>query len=261
MVLRLRPANLRVNLKVKGTTEETGIPNTKEALDEATKDARAERGSLRTGDDITTFGIIEEVMEEGGTWLDVFDKMRTELIPVSKALADGQKLVNDLIKDPKFNAGSLKDFVKGLGELKTDSTFYMGVRSLGDTIREAHNELVNTAAYKAGDASTRLKANELAQAFQQTYAYHKGLLSDSMRIGRYSQEDISSMPSDLLALDGDALSQAIVNAAKDNPRNARLIDRFNSRIEQFNEYYIGNMLFSWKTQATNLMANTSNTFT
>ena len=219
------------SIKVKGTTEETVIPNTKEALDEATKDARAELGSLRTGDDITT-------------------------IPVSKALDDGQKLVNDLIKDPEFNKGSLTDFVKGLKDLKTDSTFYMGVRSLGDTIREAHNELVNTAAYKAGDAATRLKANELAQAFQQTYAYHKGLLSDSMRIGRYSQEDISSMPSDLLALDGDALSQAIANAAKDNPRNARLIDRFNNKVEQFNEYYIGNMLFSWKTQATNLMANT-----
>tara|TARA_B100000965_G_C19603362_1_gene764397 strand:- start:11313 stop:14792 length:3480 start_codon:yes stop_codon:yes gene_type:complete len=219
------------DIRVKGIDEETSIPNTKEALDEATKDARAERGSLRTGEDIIT-------------------------IPVATAVKKGQVLINQLIKDPNFNKGSLLDFVKKLGKLNTDSTFYMGIRGLGDNILDAHNNLVNTAAYKAKDEATVRKANELAEAYRQTYAYHQGLLSDSGRILRYSQEDLNSMPSDLLALDGDALSQAIFNAAKDNPRNAKLRDKFKNKIEQFNEYYVGNLLFSWKTQMTNIMANT-----
>jgi len=219
------------NIEVKGVTEEATIPKTKEGLDEATKEARAESGSLRTGDEVIT-------------------------VPVATAVKKGQALISKLIKDPEFNKGSLIDYVKGLKELTTDSTFYMGVRSLGDTILKAHDDLVNTAAYKAGDVETVRKANELAQAFQQTYAYHKGLLSESGRIMRYSQDDINAMPSDLLALDGQALSQAITNAAKTNPRNARFVDKFKNRMEQFNEYYVGNLLLSWKTQATNLMANT-----
>ena len=219
------------SIEVKGVTEEVTIPKTKESLDEATKEARAESGSLRTGDEVIT-------------------------VPVATAVKKGQALISKLIKDPEFNKGSLIDYVKGLKELTTDSTFYMGVRSLGDTILKAHDDLVNTAAYKAGDVETVRKANELAQAFQQTYAYHKGLLSESGRIMRYSQDDINAMPSDLLALDGQALSQAITNAAKTNPRNARFVDKFKNRMEQFNEYYVGNLLLSWKTQATNLMANT-----
>ena len=218
------------NIKVKGQTEEATIPNTKEALDEATKDARAERGSLRTGDEVIT-------------------------VPVATAVKKGQTLINSLIKDPEFNSGSLLDFAKGLKELQTDSTFYMGVRSFGNTLKETHDTLYNSAAYKAGDVETIRKVNELAEAFRQTYAYHKGLLSDSGRIMRYSQEDIDAMPRDLLSLDGAALSQAINNAATTNPRNAKLRDRVKNRIEQFNEYYVGNLLFSWKTQATNLVGN------
>ena len=65
-------------------------------------------GLIKAEDDIPfnnmgeTFDIVEEVMEEGGTWLDVFDKMRTELDESSDIIQEMFLTMNEALARQVF---------------------------------------------------------------------------------------------------------------------------------------------------------------
>ena len=138
--------------KPKVEVKETEVPKTKEELDLATKEERAEMGSLRSPDDVGP----------------------PKIVTIEETVARGNKLIGDLLRNT--DQYGILNFVKSLKEatIRPDgfdpAAWLTGMKTLTDSVDEALYKIEASAEYKAGDEAAILRKKQLVEARHSLHA-------------------------------------------------------------------------------------------
>lgn len=132
--------------------EPTEVPKTKKELDLATKEERAEMGSLRSPDDVGP----------------------PKIVTIEETVTRGNKLIADLLRNT--DQYGILNFVKSLKEatIRPDgfdpAAWLTGMKTLTDSVDEALYKIEASAEYKAGDEAAILRKKQLVEARHSLHA-------------------------------------------------------------------------------------------